>query len=51
MGLVAFAVAALMFFIFGNARQRIFLLIGCVLLIAVVPPMLPQNVKAVFDSL
>ncbi len=45
MGLVAFAVAALMFFIFGNARQRIFLLIGCVLLIAVVPPMLPQNVK------
>jgi O-antigen ligase len=48
MGLVAFAVAALMFFIFGNQRQRIYLLLGCILLIAVVPPMLPQKVKERF---
>jgi hypothetical protein len=45
MGLVAFAVTALMFFIFGNQRQRLYLLVGCILLIAVVPPMLPQKVK------
>ncbi len=48
MGLVAFAITTLMFFIFANQRQRIYLLIGCVLLIAVVPPMLPQKVKERF---
>jgi O-antigen ligase len=48
MGLVAFAITALMFFVFANQRQRIYLLIGCVLLIAVVPPMLPQKVKERF---
>jgi O-antigen ligase len=45
MGLVAFAITVLMFFIFGNQRQRIYLLLGCILLIAVVPPMLPQKIK------
>src|ERR1039458_1185044 len=48
MGLVAFAVSVLMFFVFGNMRQRIYLMIGCVLLAVVVPPMLPQSVKERF---
>ena len=48
MGLVAFAVTVVMFFIFGNARQRIYLVLGCLLLVAVVPPMLPQSVKRRF---
>ena len=34
-----------MFFIFGNVRQRIYLVLGCLLLVAVVPPMLPQSVR------
>jgi hypothetical protein len=45
MGLVAFALTGLMFFIFGNMRQRIYLVLGCILLVAVVPPMLPQSVR------
>lgn len=45
MGLVAFALTVLMFFIFGNMRQRIYLVLGCLLLVAVVPPMLPQSVR------
>jgi hypothetical protein len=48
MGLVAFAITVLMFFIFGNTRQRIYSVIGCLLLAAVVPPMLPQSVKQRF---
>jgi O-antigen ligase len=48
MGLVALAITVLMFFIFGNTRQRIYLVIGCLLLAAVVPPMLPQSVKQRF---
>ncbi len=51
MGLAAFAITVLMFFIFGNARQRVFLMIGCLLLAAVVPPMLPQSVKDRFTVL
>jgi O-antigen ligase len=51
MGLVAFAIAVLMFFIFGNTRQRICLVLGCLLLAAVVPSMLPQSVKERFTVL
>jgi O-antigen ligase len=51
MGLIAFAITVLMFFIFGNTRQRICLVIGCLLLAAVVPPMLPQSVKERFTVL
>jgi O-antigen ligase len=51
MGLIAFAITVLMFFIFGNTRQRIYLVVGCLLLAAVVPPMLPQSVKERFTVL
>ena len=48
MGLVAFAITVLMFFIFGNSRQRVYLLLGCLLMAAVVPPLLPKKVKQRF---
>ena len=51
MGLIAFAITVLMFFIFGNTRQRICLVLGCLLLAAVVPSMLPQSVKERFTVL
>ena len=48
MGLAAFGVTVVMFFIFGNSRQRIYLLLGCLLMAAVIPPLLPQSVKRRF---
>ena len=51
MGLVAFAITVLMFFIFGNTRQRICLAVGCLLLAAALPSLLPQTVKARFLTL
>ena len=51
MGLIAFAVTVLMFFIFGNAKQRIYLLLGCLLVAAVVPPMLPERIKHRFMTI
>ncbi len=51
MGLVAFGVTLLLFFIFGSPRQRVYLIVGCLLLAAVVPPMLPESVKARFLTL
>ena len=45
MGLLAFVVVVLMFFIFGNSKQRMYLVVGCVLLAVVVPPLLPESTR------
>ena len=48
MGLFAFAVGVLAFFIFGTKRQRIYMVVSTLLIALVVPPLLPQTVRQRF---
>jgi O-antigen ligase len=45
MGLLAFAVAGLVFFLFGTERQKIYIIAIVFVMAVVVPPLLPQSVK------
>jgi O-antigen ligase len=45
MGLLAFAVATVAFFIFGTERQKIYMLVITFVMVVAVPPLLPQSVR------